>query len=248
VTNGVDVIMLTRNSERILRKCLASVYDNVPVRKLIVVDGYSTDRTLEIVEEFQGKYGNVVVIRDKGTRGGARQRSLREVNADWFMFVDSDVILCDDWFVKAEKLIKDNVGAVWGMEIWSVLRNSRLLKLFERITLKIFQSRGGTHDLLVRRKALEGISIPSHLHTYEDSYIKSYIKKKGYDVVAVYDPYCLHYRPEDVWTIRQSIGFIASDLKLALGHVQLLLSYAFYTVIVLYESLSRSIAARRSRE
>ena len=248
MVDDVDVIMLTRNSERLLRKCLASVYDNVPVRKLIVVDGYSTDRTLEIVEEFHGKYGNVVVIRDKGTRGSARQRALREVNADWFMFVDSDVILCDDWFAKAKKLIKDNVGAVWGMEIWSVLRNSRFLKLFARITLKIFQSRGGTHDLLVRSKALEGISIPFHLHTYEDSYIKSYIKKKGCAVVAVYDPYCLHYRPEDVWTISQSIGFIASDLKLALGHVQLMFSYAFYAVIVLYESLSRSLAARRSQE
>jgi len=46
----IDVIVLTKNSERLLTECLASIYENVPVNKLIVVDGYSTDSTLEIVK------------------------------------------------------------------------------------------------------------------------------------------------------------------------------------------------------
>ena len=58
---AVDVVMLTKNSERLLRQSLASVYKNVPVDNLIIVDGYSTDRTVEIVKEFQEKYGNVIM-------------------------------------------------------------------------------------------------------------------------------------------------------------------------------------------
>jgi len=123
------------------------------------------------------------------------------------------------------------------MEIWSVLKNSKILKLFERVTMKIFEKRGGTHDLLVRRKAIEHIQIPQHLHTYEDSYIKAYICKKGYKVVPAYEPYCIHFRPDDVWTIRKSIALIASDLKFAIRHPQLLLSYAFYTAIVVHQNL-----------
>ncbi len=233
----VDVVMLTKNSERLLRKCLASIYSNVPVNKLIVVDGYSTDDTIKILTEYREKHGNIVIIQDNGTRGFARQLALEKVTTDWFMFVDSDVILCDSWFAKATELIDDDVGAVWGMEIWSVLKNSKILKLFERINLKIFEKRGGTHDLLVRRKAIEDIQIPNQLHTYEDSYIKAHICKKGYKVIPTYKPYCIHHRPEDVWTIRKSINLIAGDLKFAIRHVQLLLSYAFYTAIVVYQNL-----------
>jgi glycosyltransferase involved in cell wall biosynthesis len=244
-SSKVDVIMLTKNSERLLRECLASVYQNLPVNNLIIVDGYSTDATLSIIKDFQKKYGNVKIIQDRGTRGFARQKALDYVETDWFVFVDSDVVLCNDWFAKAKKLVKDDVGAIWGMEIWSVLTNSKVLGLFERVTMKIFEKRGGTHDLLVRRKAVEGICIPYHLHTYEDSYIKSWVHKKGYKVIPVYEPYCIHYRPEKVWTIEQSIEFIASDLKFAIRHPQLILSYIFYTALVIQQNFMRNFQANR---
>lgn len=244
----VDVVVLTKNSGRLLRKCLASVYKNVPVNHLIIVDGYSTDSTLEIVNEFQERYGNVVLIQDKGTRGSARQKAIDIVNSDWFVFVDSDVILSDNWFAKAEKLVKDEVGAIWGIEIWSVLRNMKILKLFERVTMKIFERRGGTHDLLVRRKAIEGIHIPVYLHTYEDACIKSWICKKGYRVIPVYEPYCVHFRPENVWTARQNIGFMVSDLKFAIIRPQLMLSYSFYAAIVLYQIFLHYSKSERSKQ
>jgi glycosyltransferase involved in cell wall biosynthesis len=237
----IDIVILTKNSERALKECLMSIYKNVPVHNLIIVDGYSTDATLEIVKEFQEKHSKVVLIQDKGTRGSARQKGMSKVETDWFMFVDSDVVLCDGWFEKAKKQMKDNVGAIWGMEIWSVVKDSRILGLFERITMKIFEKRGGTHDLLVRRKAIEDIRIPYHLHTYEDSYIKSWICKNGYKVIPGYDPYCIHFRPENVWTIKQSVRLTAGDLKFAIRHPQLFLSYAFYSTIVLHQNLLRKL-------
>jgi glycosyltransferase involved in cell wall biosynthesis len=234
----VDVVILTKNSERLLRKCIESVYRNVPVNNLIVVDGYSTDNTMQIVNEFHEKHGDVIFVQDRGTRGNARQKAMNIVKSDWFMFVDSDVILSENWFSKAEKLIKDDVGAIWGIEIWSVLRRMKILKLFERVTLKIFEKRGGTHDLLVRRKAVEDIKVPYYLHTYEDAYIKSYICEKGYRVIGVYEPYCTHFRPNAVWTVGQNLGFMASDLRFAVRRPSLLLSYGFYAGIVIYQILS----------
>jgi glycosyltransferase involved in cell wall biosynthesis len=237
----VDVIVLTKNSERLLKDCISSVYRNVPVNMLIVVDGYSTDKTVKIVKEFKEKHGNVILVQDKGTRGAARQKAMSMVKTDWFMFVDSDVVLSENWFAEAEKHIKDDVGGIWGIEIWSVLRRTKILKLFERFTLKIFDKRGGTHDLLVRRKAVEDIQVPYQLHTYEDAYIKSWICKKGYKVVAVYEPYCFHFRPNNVWTIEQNIKFIISDLKFAVHHPSLLLSYGFYAGIVVYQILLHGV-------
>jgi glycosyltransferase involved in cell wall biosynthesis len=234
----VDVVILTKNSQRLLGKCIDSVYRNVLVNNLIVVDGYSTDGTMQIVREFQERHGNVIFVQDRGTRASARQKAMNMVKSDWFMFVDSDVILSKNWFSKAEKLVKDDIGAIWGIEIWSVLRRRRILKLFERVTMKIFEKRGGTHDLLVRRKAVEDIKVPYYLHTYEDAYIKSWICKKGYRVIGVYEPYCVHFRPNVVWTFRESLGFMVSDLRFAVRRPPLLLSYGFYAGIVIYQIVS----------
>jgi glycosyltransferase involved in cell wall biosynthesis len=228
----IDVALLTFNSEHKLRECIEGIYRNVPVNRLLVVDGFSTDGTLGILEEYNRRYGNVVVVQEKGTRGSARQRAIGLVETEWFMYVDSDVVLSNRWFEKAWALVDDKVGAVWGIEIWSVLRNSPVLPIFERVTLQIFEERGGTHDLLVRTKAVAGIHIPFELHTYEDGYIKQWIEKNGYRVVGVYDPYCMHYRPEQVWTLEKHIGFAVSDLKYAIWRPKLMLSYGFYSVIV----------------
>ncbi len=232
----IDVAILTMNSERMLRECINSVYRNIPVKNLIVIDGYSTDNTANIVKEFQEKYGNVTFIQEKGTRGTARQKAIQLVKSDWFMFVDSDVLLSKNWFAEAEKLAKDNVGAIWGIEIWSVLRESKkLLWLFERVTMKIFEKRGGTHDTLIRRTTVEDIKIPFKLHTYEDGYIKDWIEKKGYKVIGVYEPYCIHFRPDEVWTTRKHIEFVVSDLKYAVHRPKLILSYGFYAAIVIFQ-------------
>lgn len=234
----IDVAILTMNSERLLRECINSVYKNVPVNNLIIIDGFSTDATADIVKEFLEKYGNVTFVQEKGTRGSARQTAIQMVKSDWFMFVDSDVILSKNWFAEAEKLVNDDVGAIWGIEIWSVLKGTKILRLFERVTLKIFEKRGGTHDLIVRRKTVEDIKIPYNLHTYEDGYIKDWINKKGYTVLGVYEPYCIHFRPNTVWTVKKHIEFMVSDLKYAIHRPMLLLSYGFYSAIVAYQIVS----------
>jgi glycosyltransferase involved in cell wall biosynthesis len=219
-----------------LRKCIDSVYENVPVNRLIVVDGYSTDGTIQIVKAFQERHKDVIFVQDGGTRGSARQAGINKVKSDWFMFVDSDVVLCKNWFDKAEKLIRDDVGAIWGMEIWSALRKAKVLKLYERASLKIFEKRGGMHDLLIRRRAIEGIKVPWQLHTYEDAYVKSWICAKGYKVIGVYEPYCLHFRSNTVWTIRH-FSLMGGDLKYTARHPSLLFPYIFHTIIEVYQTV-----------
>jgi len=202
-----------------------------------VVDNHSTDGTLKILGEFQEKYPNVQVVQDGGTRATARSEGIRRVNTDWFLFVDSDVILCKNWFQKANAYLHDDVGAVWGIEVWSTIRDVRMLKFFLWITRKIFDIRGGTHDTLVRREAVKDLQIPCDLHVFEDAYIKNHITNKGFRVVACYDPYCIHFRPESVWTLKGSLDLIAESLRI--GRIKLvlrlILPYGFYTMYSLFQ-------------
>jgi glycosyltransferase involved in cell wall biosynthesis len=244
----VDVVIITKNSERMLTECLKSVYKNVPVNRLIVVDGYSTDKTLDILRRFQRKHGNVLVMQDKGTRATARQKGIAQVETEWFMFVDSDAVLCKDWFKKAEKYLDTDVGAVWGIEVWSTIQNPAILKVFLLVTRKIFDLRGGTHDTLIRTNLVKDIEIPKILHVFEDAYIKDWITQKGYKLIACYDPFCIHFRPASVWTIRGSLNIIADAIRV--GRLTLLfkltLAYGFYTAYSLYQFFSNNIKSGSS--
>jgi glycosyltransferase involved in cell wall biosynthesis len=204
----IDVVVLTKNSEHLLDKCLASLYKNVPVNNLIIVDGFSTDRTLKIIDETNKMHGDVKILKVNGSRATAREKGIQQVRTEWFMFVDSDVILGRDWFQKAKKNVKDNVGAVWGVNIDVVpnVKNKRILKLQSLIARQCFGLRGGMHDTLIRRDAVEGIKIPEQLHAYEDAYIIKWIKKKGYKTVVGDDVYCLHFKPPGNWNLQNGVS------------------------------------------
>lgn len=230
------------NSGRMLKKCLESVYKNVPVNQIIVVDGGSTDGTLQILRHFDALYDNVKVVKDRGNRATARQKGIEHVTAEWFIFVDSDVVLCENWYQKAIQYQDSNVGAIWGIEVWSTITNLAALKLFLWVTMKIFDLRGGTHDTLIRTSAVKDIKIPSNLHVFEDAYIKDWIIKKGYRIVACYSPYCVHYRPENVWTLRGSLNLIIEAIRYGnpLLIAKLVFAYGFYTAYSVSQMMSKN--------
>ena len=226
---AIDVVMLTKNSEHILDECLKSIYENVPVKRLIVIDGFSTDNTLKIMENFNRKYGNVKAIMEEGSRAKARERGIEEVKTEWFMFADSDVILCKDWFTKAEKYIASNVGAIWGLNLDIIpnVKNKLFLKSLALIARECFNLRGGMHDTLIRTELVKDIKIPEQLHAYEDAYIVNWIKKKNWKVVAGEDIYCLHLRPQMDWNVRESVSLALLELRCGLVYSHIF-KYAFY--------------------
>ena len=240
----VDVIVLTKNSGKELESCLNSVYENIPVNRIIAVDGYSTDDTLEILHKFDDKYHNIVLIQDEGTRGRARQMGIEEAETEWLMFVDSDVILCKEWFKRAVKQIND-AGAVWGVNVDVVpdVTNQTFLKMLIHVAKEIFEIRGGMHDTLILKESVKDIKIPDWLHIYEDKYIIDWIKKKGYEVVTGDDLYCLHYRPPSDWDLKESINLASLEIRYGLVHFhgfRFVLYYPFYVFFWFMQSMKKN--------
>ena len=198
---NVDVVFLTLNSEKpCLRECVESIYRGIPVNRFIVVDGGSTDGTIEYLSGCP----NVEIHYDlEGTRATAREIGIGLVQTDWFIFIDSDCILCDDWFEKAEPHIGSDIGAIQGHDypIYNKIISDfgeamiSLRKLFGRSssrTLVPSNVRGFTGDVLIRTEILKDIKIPRHLHHYEDYYIKRYIEDKGFKWLITEEPSCKH--------------------------------------------------------
>lgn len=196
----IDVIILTKNSfEPCLKDCLNSIYANIPVNRLLVVDGGSTDGTLDFVQ----KYPRIEIIDDsRGNRATARQKGIEAVKTMWHLHVDSDVILCKDWFKKAQKYMRPSIGAVWGVPIpkdshvFNIARS--MAKLYRKDVIEWIMhqqhlKRYLTHDTMIRTEAVEDIRIPTDLHIWEDHYIGSHVVSKNYKWIKTRDPYCIHY-------------------------------------------------------
>jgi glycosyltransferase involved in cell wall biosynthesis len=236
LTELIDVVMLTRNSEHLLYECLTSIYENVPVKNLIVIDCFSTDRTQQILGMFNKKYGNIKIFQINGSRAKARTEGIRKVSTDWFMFVDSDVVLCKGWYKKAQFDMAKGVGAIWGLNVDVIpnVTDKRILKLQSIVARECFNLRGGTHDILILRKAVEGIRIPEHLHTFEDAFIVDWIMNHGYKVAVGSNVYCLHYKPPTNWNIKNGFSQAIVEFKCGLVYSHVYEYIIFYPVFVLY--------------
>ena len=233
---AIDVVMLTKNSEHLLEKCLESIYKNVPVNRLIVVDGFSTDQTLKILQNTQKRRGNVTILSANGSRASARERGIAETKTDWFLFADSDVILSKNWFSNAQKNIRGDVGAVWGVniDVISDMKDKRVVKLQMLVATDCFNLRGGTHDTLVRRDLVSDIRIPEQLHTYEDAYIINWIKAKGFKAVVGNDIYCLHHKPPTNWSPSNAVSGAMLELKCGLVYSKNFRNMIYYPFFTFY--------------
>lgn len=199
----VDVVLLTKNSVLpCLEECVRSIKDHIEVNELIVVDGGSTDDTLEICKRYFPSFK--IILDKKGNRATARKKGIEAVQTEIFMFIDSDVILHPNWHKEANKSFAPNVGAVQGSTIQNIdpiikdfdYSMRRLRKFLGGLTYKPFlesEHRGFTGDILIKTDLIRDIKIPLFLHHYEDHYIKRWIERKGFLWVRSSEAFCDHY-------------------------------------------------------
>lgn len=194
-----DVVMLTKNSMKpSLPETLASVYANIPVNRLIVVDGGSRDGTIELVSRQE----NVLLLDDsRGTRATARQKGIEQVETEFFAFVDSDVILQAGWYAAAMGWFERDVGGIstfpyqMGDERDTQVAIARLYRLRSVSDLAL-RKRFDTAAAVFRTEAVRGIMIPTELQAGEDEYIGKVIRERGFKAKVVPRPVVYHRRTE----------------------------------------------------
>jgi glycosyltransferase involved in cell wall biosynthesis len=81
---SLSVIVISRDNEATIRRCLASV---AWADEVVVVDSGSTDRTREIAREFTA---NVHQTPDFPGHGPQKNRALDRATRDWIFSLDSD--------------------------------------------------------------------------------------------------------------------------------------------------------------
>ncbi len=116
---NISIIIITRNEEKRIAECLQSICGQYTedLFEIIVVDGDSTDRTVDLVQEFQEEYNYISLIKCK-QYGYGYQRNVGVLNAQgkYVVFLSGDTVVSNKLIYKYNKYL-DSYDIIQGSVI-----------------------------------------------------------------------------------------------------------------------------------
>lgn len=187
----ISVIVPTLNAEASLAQCLTALVPAVVdglVREVIVVDGGSDDRTLDIADQA----GCEIVRADVRGRGPQLIAGAKAARHPWLLFLHADTILSEGWVREAQTFIDrvdagqrppaagmfrfalDDTGLRPRLLEWSVAMRCTLLRLPYGdqgllIPRRLYEARGGYKPL----KLMEDVDFTRRLARAERVMLRS---------------------------------------------------------------------------
>ena len=88
----ISFVVIAYNKEQYIRECMNSILTQDIEKEIICVDDYSTDKTYEILLEYQSKYKEVKVIRNPKNLGTCMTRyiGLQNCKGEYALMIDAD--------------------------------------------------------------------------------------------------------------------------------------------------------------
>ena len=110
-SDSISVIVPVKNGEDNIEKCIMAILDQeLQPFEIIVIDGHSTDKTVEIVRRFPVR----LIYEEYGTVGGARQIGLVNARGNYIAFTDADCIPERRWLRNLANSFEEGIVGVGG--------------------------------------------------------------------------------------------------------------------------------------
>jgi glycosyltransferase involved in cell wall biosynthesis len=190
----VSFVIPTLNSEQSLNKCLTSIINQeYPDFEIIIVDGLSRDKTIEIAKRYTNK-----IYFDSRNYGSACQIGIENSTGKILALFDSDIIIPHkNWLKNAVKPFdySDKISTVWPVNVappngsLTARLYFNMWKTFMEDRIKRGKSFFGGGNSLILRNCIENIGgVDKNIHWGADYDWAKKLKNCGYRVVLIRDP------------------------------------------------------------
>jgi len=121
----ISVIIPVLNEENYIATCLDSILESdfsMEEMEILLVDGGSQDKTVDIVKEYMTEYSNIQLLKNpKKIVPVAMNIGIREAKGDYIIRLDAHASYPKDYFSKLiawhQKLDADNIGGIVRTEV-----------------------------------------------------------------------------------------------------------------------------------
>lgn len=219
-STAISVVILTLNEEATIGRCLDSITNQRFPKdefEIVIVDGYSTDRTREIAESYNSK----ILLESRHTFGYARNLGVSSTKGEHVAFISADAWAEPDWLANIHKTLsaQEAVGVV-GRQVpitspgWvSKIRSAGFKRTYHKKAR--WMGKGDNFSTVncvyTREVILESGGFDESLPTCEDQDLAHRILQTGLKII--YDPKVIvHHDAEESLveickkTFRQGIG------------------------------------------
>ena len=173
----IDYIIPTYNSASLLDECLAAIEKYGNPNNIIIIDKFSTDKTIEIAKSH-----NCKIIQSNATLGECRLIGVENAETEWIAFIDSDVIINKNWKNMFNYTNIKSVGAIQA-DPKDIDKDTSAFKCKKPYNLKKLD-RGFTGATLIRKDIIKDADIKD-CQAFEDWFLTQHIIKKGYNWLIV---------------------------------------------------------------
>lgn len=166
----ISVVIPTYNEKKRLGDCLKALNEGtVKPLEIIVADGMSKDKTVEIAKE----YGAVAVVNEKRHAAGGRNAGIKAAQGDVIAFIDADCIPDRDWLEEILKAFSEEDIDGLGTYIRPAETDNKYEEFWGKLSLQILMSYGD-EPYYVTEKTLNTAFI-----TASCAYKRSLLEKLG---------------------------------------------------------------------
>jgi rSAM/selenodomain-associated transferase 2 len=173
----ISIIIPSLNEEEPLRSCLEAFKQNNDIREIIIADGGSSDRTIEIAEGFQ----DVKVVRAGKGRGLQMNAGAFSAKGDILLFLHADTLLQEGWSQAIEGALKDSavVGGAFTFAINNPGKKYRMIEEWVKLRCLLFRLPYGDQGIFVKRDIFKEIGGYKNIPLMEDVDLIERMKARG---------------------------------------------------------------------